>query len=126
MMPKGTTSLAFAVACLTGIAAMPRSAQTAENYAPAPAYSSSQTYAPQAAQGEMAQSASARQNVIQSKRYDRALETNRKFRQARVRKECGPISDPELRQSCLASFSHEGSYTGSSTAGRNQRSGAGQ
>jgi hypothetical protein len=42
-------------------------------------------------------SRSAHQNVIQSKHYEQALETNRGFRQARMRKECGPITDPELR-----------------------------
>ena len=34
----------------------------------------------------------------------RLLETNRGFREARMRKECGPITDQELRQQCLASF----------------------
>jgi hypothetical protein len=43
----------------------------------------------------------------QSERYDRLLETNRAFRQARMRKECGPITDPQLHQRCLASFSQE-------------------
>jgi hypothetical protein len=47
---------------------------------------------------------SARQNVIQSQRYDRLVETNGAFREARMRKECGPISDPQLHESCIASF----------------------
>jgi hypothetical protein len=47
---------------------------------------------------------SARQNVIQSEHYDRLLESNRGFRQARMRKECGPITDPQLHQQCLDSF----------------------
>jgi hypothetical protein len=72
------------------------------------------TNGPQASQSEMSSSPSARQNVIQSQRYDRALETNRGFRQARIRKECGPISDPQLRQSCLASFNGAEPSKGSS------------
>jgi hypothetical protein len=35
---------------------------------------------------------------------DRLLETNGSFRQARMRRECGPITDPQLRQSCIDSF----------------------
>jgi hypothetical protein len=33
------------------------------------------------------------------------VETNGSFRAYRMRKECGPIRDPELRASCLGSFS---------------------
>jgi hypothetical protein len=58
---------------------------------------------------------SARKNVIESQRYDRLLETNRRFRLARERKECGPITDPELHQQCLASFRQDEPYVGSST-----------
>jgi hypothetical protein len=47
---------------------------------------------------------SAQQNVIQSQRYDRLVETNGAFREARMRQECGPITDPQLHQSCIASF----------------------
>jgi hypothetical protein len=67
------------------------------------------TNGPQGYQGNISSSRSARQNVIQSEHYDRTLETNRGFRQARMRKECGPITDPELRQSCLATFNQDGS-----------------
>jgi hypothetical protein len=73
---KTSISLAFAAACLTAVATMPAHAATG----------------------------SARQNVIQSEHYTRMLETNRGFRQARMRKECGPITDPQLHQQCLASF----------------------
>jgi hypothetical protein len=45
------------------------------------------------------------QNVSKSQRYDHLLSTNAGFRNARMRKECGPIRDPELRASCLGSFS---------------------
>ena len=75
-----------------------------------------------ASQGGAASPASARRNVIESQQYDRAVETNRAFRQARMRKECGPISDPELHQSCLASFRQEEPSVGSSSSTRAQRS----
>src|SRR5215471_15613755 len=75
---KTGTSLVFLTVCLTALAVLPANAATS--------------------------SATARQNVIQSERYDRLLETNRSFRQARMRRECGPITDPQLRQSCLDSF----------------------
>ena len=100
-MFKKTTSLAFAVALLTAIATIPGHAQKAGTYGSTPAYNAPQAIA---SQGEVPQSASAHRNVIESHQYDRAVQTNRAFRQARMRKECGPISDPELRQSCLASF----------------------
>jgi hypothetical protein len=77
MIIKTSIGLAFAAACLTAIVTMPVRADTA------------------------------RQNVIQSERYDRLLETNRAFRQARMRKECGPITDSQLHQQCLASFSQD-------------------
>jgi len=75
---------------------------------------------------------SARRNVIQSEHYDRLLESNRGFRQARIRKECGPITDPQLRQQCLDSFAeYEPSGTsttgvGSSTSPRHYRSNYGR
>ena len=51
---------------------------------------------------------SARRNVIESEHYDRLLESNRGFRQARMRRECGPITDPQLHQQCLDSFAQYG------------------
>ena len=54
--------------------------------------------------GDVSATSSARQNVIGSKQYEQALRTNPAFRQARMRRECGPITDPELHKSCLASF----------------------
>ena len=75
---KTGMSLAFLAACLTALTALPADAETSR--------------------------AAARQNVIQSERYNRLLEANGSFRRARMRRECGPISDPQLRQSCLGSF----------------------
>ena len=57
--------------------------------------------------GDVSDSRSARQNVIESKQYERLLEKNHAFRQARMRRECGPITDPELHQSCLRSFNRD-------------------
>jgi hypothetical protein len=69
---------------------------------------------------------SAQQNVRQSERYDRLLESNRGFREARIRKECGPITDPDLHQQCLSSFNQDEPYTGSSTSHRTYRSESGR
>ena len=126
---KTGTSLVFVAASLTALAVLPANAATAS--------------------GATSSSATARQNVIQSERYDRLLETNRSFRQARIRKECGPITDPQLRQSCRDSFAqyepaaayatsprklawaksarrHPTHYVGSSTAPRQHQTRSGQ
>lgn len=47
---------------------------------------------------------SAAQNVRESRIYDQLVCTNPSFREQRMRIECGPITDPQLHQSCLASF----------------------
>jgi hypothetical protein len=44
------------------------------------------------------------QNVRKSHQYDYLVATNGSFRAYRMRKECGPIRDPELRNNCLVSF----------------------
>jgi hypothetical protein len=136
MLIKTAASLAFAATCLTALATMPAQAQMAGS--PPPAYSGPQTY-----QGDMPSSSaptgeteiitngpqgsppgnwSARRNVIESQRYDRLLETNRAFREARMRKECGPITDQDLHQQCLASFQQDTPYMGSSAPRRPSRS----
>jgi hypothetical protein len=73
------------------------------------------TNGPQANPGDFSPSWSARQNVIESRNYDRLLETNPAFRQARIQKECGPISDPQLHAHCVASFNRDEPSTGSPT-----------
>ena len=122
MLLKTATSLAFATACLTAVATLPAHAQMA---APAPT-TEVVTNGPQTNPGDMSPSWSARRNVIESQHYDRLLETNRGFRQARMRKECGPIADPKLRQQCLASFRQDEPYMGSSTSHRQMRSDSGR
>jgi hypothetical protein len=115
-MIKTATCLAVLVACLATLATTPTMArQTVVVKHP-----------PIVSQGDVSPSWSARQNVIESKRYDRLLETNPAFRRARMQKECGPISDPELRQSCLASFNQTEPYVGSSAPPRHYRSNAGR
>ena len=116
------TSLVFLAASLTALAALPANAATSSD--------------------------PGRRNVIQSERYDRLLETNKSFRQARMRRECSPITDPQLRQSCFDSFPqyepaaanatsmrrvasskparHTTPYVGSSTAPRHHQSRSGQ
>jgi hypothetical protein len=119
---KTGTSLVFLAASLTALAALSANAATSSD--------------------------PARRNVIQSERYDRLLETNKSFRQARMRRECSPITDPQLRQSCFDSFAqyepaaanatstrrvassksarHTTPYVGSSTAPRHHQSRSGQ
>jgi hypothetical protein len=124
MLLKTATSFAFATACMTAVATFPAHARMA-NTSGAPG-TEVVTNGPQTNPGDVSPSWAARQNVIQSQHYERLLETNRGFRQARMRKECGPITDPELRQSCLASFHQDEPYTGSSTARRKERSESGR
>src|SRR5689334_21597763 len=93
MMMKIATSLAFAAACLATIPTV--NAQPAGEIlvvAPPPRVDSGDVnWNPQ-------------RNVIESQKYDRLVETNPAFRMARMRKECGPITDPELREDCIRSF----------------------
>ena len=124
MLFKTTTSLALATACLTAVATMPAHAQMAGPYEPS--RTEVVTNGPQTNPGDASSSWSAQRNVTQSQQYDRLLETNHGFRQARMRKECGPISDPELRQACLASFNQDEPYAGSSTPRRSDRSESGR
>ena len=115
-MIKTATCMAFLVACLATIATTPTMArQTVVVKHP-----------PIVSKGDVSPSWSPRQNVIESKQYDRLLETNPAFRQARMRKECGPITDPKLRQSCLASFNQSEPSIGSSTPPRHYRSSSGR
>ena len=47
-------------------------------------------------------------NVRQSQQYEQALRSNSAFRAKRMQQECGPVTDPELHQQCVASFGGEG------------------
>jgi hypothetical protein len=59
---------------------------------------------PQVEPGDMPGNWSARQNVVDSDRYERLVHTSPAFRAARIRRECGSISEPGLYQQCVASF----------------------
>jgi hypothetical protein len=59
---------------------------------------------PQVSPGDNSANWSPQRNVVESNQYERLLRTNPAFRQARIRKECGPITEPSLYQQCIASF----------------------
>src|SRR5579884_1139734 len=119
MMSKTVSTLAFAAASLLALATAAQA-----QYYPQPAIEAPPqmvTNGPQASRGDFGDW-SARRNVIESAHYDRLLETNMAFRHARMRKECGPISDPQLREQCLASFQqYEPTMVGSSMPPRRWR-----
>src|SRR3982075_2419377 len=106
-MMKTVISLAFAAACVAFVPSA--NAQIIQNELV--------TNGPQASRGDFGDW-SARRNVIESRHYDQLLETNWRFRQARMRKECGAISDPQLHASCMASFDQFEPMVGSTRAPR--------
>jgi len=83
------------------------------------------TNGPQTNPGDVSPSWSARQNVIESQRYEQLLQTSPSFRQARMRKECGPITDPQLHADCIASF-NQGENVGSSAPAPSYRNESGR
>ena len=91
-------SLAMAAVCLVAIATVPASNASAQGQ------TVTVKHTPITNPGDVSEPQSARQNVIESKQYEQLLRTNPAFRQTRMKKECGPITDPQLHQSCLASF----------------------
>jgi hypothetical protein len=118
MMMKTATTLALAAACILAISALPAHAQYANPTVV--------TNGPQTDPGDVSPSWSARQNVIESQRYERLLQTSPAFRQARMQKECRPITDPQLHADCLASFGQSEPSIGSSTPAPNYRSESGR
>jgi hypothetical protein len=60
--------------------------------------------APKVEPGDNPANWSARQNVVDSDRYEHLVHTNPAFRAARIRKECGMYQDPAAFQQCAASF----------------------
>ena len=93
------TSLVFSAAVLAGIAITP-TARAAMNANGAEVI----TNGPQASPGDNLGTWSKQQNVRDSQRYEAAVHSNRGYRASRVKKECGPINDPQLHASCVASF----------------------
>ena len=96
---KMMMGLAFSAALLSAIAAIPTArAETNANGAEVV------TNGPQANPHDSSGSWSTRQNVRDSQRYESVVHSNRGYRASRVKKECGPINDPQLHASCVASF----------------------
>jgi hypothetical protein len=96
MMVKMGIAFAVVAACLVSIATTPSAySQTARRTVTV-------KHPPIGNPGDT--SWSPQQNIIDSKRYEQMLRTNPAFRKARMQKECGGITIPELRESCLASF----------------------
>ena len=113
MTSKTITSLAFAAGCVLGLGAM--SSAHAQYYPqPRPMITTLETNGPQASRGDFGDWSAMRNNIA-SARYDRLLQTSPGFRHARMRKECGPINDPQLHGQCMASFGQfEPTMSGSS------------
>ena len=96
---KLMTSLAFSAAFLTAIASVPAArAQMGTSGAVVV------TNGPQIDPGDRPGAWSAQQNVRDSERYEAVVHANSSFRANRINKECGPINDPQLHASCVASF----------------------
>jgi hypothetical protein len=96
---KMMTSLVFSAAVLAGTATMP-TARAAMNATGTEVV----TNGPQANSGDSSGAWSKQQNVRESQRYEAVVHSNRGYRASRVKKECGPINDPQLHASCVASF----------------------
>jgi len=101
MLSKSVIRLTVACALL---AAVPMAwAQSQEQIASRPA-AELVTNGPQAGRGDNSGEWSAQRNVIESASYEQLLRTSPTFRAVRIRKECGPIDDPNLHADCVASF----------------------
>ena len=59
---------------------------------------------PKAEPGDDPANWSAHQNVVDSRRYEQFVQTNPAFRQARIKKEYGFITEPGLYQQCVGWF----------------------
>jgi hypothetical protein len=93
MRMKTATCLALMVACLAAAPAA-RAQMAEETVVVAPP--------PRVDPGDL--NWNPQRNVIESQRYERLLQTNPRFRVARIQRECGPITDPQLREDCISSF----------------------
>jgi len=105
-MMKTLTSFALAAGCTIALAVPVAQAQMVDTQV--------LTNTPRVNAGDRAGWLAARNNV-ESAHYDRLVESSPGFRQARIRRECGPIADQQMRQDCLASFGEFEPYMGSSS-----------
>jgi hypothetical protein len=117
MVISTAKTLAMAAVCLAAITTIPA------GHAATQRQTVTVKHAPITSPGDVSGSRSAQQNVIESKQYEQLLRTNPAFRQARMKRECGPITDLQLHQSCMASFEQ---YAGSSKPPRHYHSSAGR
>jgi hypothetical protein len=92
MFAKVVTSLAFAgsLTMLAALSSTPAQATTQYGHG-----------------ASVASSWSPVRNVRWSEHYSRVVASNPSFRRSRMRVECGPITDPVLRQQCIDSFQQE-------------------
>jgi hypothetical protein len=103
MLNKRMASLLVAGAFVAMAAAMPAAhAQMMAPAQPMPDRVDVYSNAPHAEPGDNPANWSARQNVVESDRYERLIHTNPAFRAARIRKECGSINEPDLYRQCVA------------------------
>ena len=106
MLNKKLASLLTASAAFVALAGAIPSAYAQMVPIPPPSRVDVYTNGPQTDPGDNPANWSARQNVVDSERYERLVHTNPAFRQTRIQKECGSINEPGLYQQCVASFDH--------------------
>jgi hypothetical protein len=104
MFNKQMAGLAASAACALLAAMPPAGAQMMAPMQPPPQRIELYSDSPQAEPGDDPADWSARRNVVESERYDRLTRTSPAFRAARIRKECGSITEPDLYQQCVATF----------------------
>lgn len=102
MPTKRITSVTTAVAVIGALALM--SAAQAQMAAPPPNRVDLYSDMPKAEPGDNPANWSARRNVADSQRYEQLLRSNPAFRNARIQKECGSITEPDLYQQCVGTF----------------------
>ena len=118
MIIKTATCLALAAACLAAIPAA-RAQTAAETVVVSPPL--------RVDPGDL--NWNPQRNLTEFQQYDRLLETNPRFRMARIQKECGPITDPSAppRVASSTRSNHRRThYVGSSTAPRHYQSNSGR
>jgi hypothetical protein len=111
MIIKTVTSLAVVAGCALALALPAAQAQMVDTQV--------LTTTPRVNPGDRADWLAARNNA-ESRQYMRQLQTNWNFRQARLQRECGPITDMQLHQSCIASFDAYTPFTGDTRLAGNE------
>jgi len=93
MMRKTLTSIALVAGCAVALAVPVAQAVDTQI----------QMNAPRVDPGDRTDGMAGRNNT-ESAQYDRLLQVNRTYRQSRIFKECGPITNAHLRASCMDSL----------------------